>query len=103
MSEISLTVSKLPQSVMYTGAVRCRAPKQLSGLEPVPPASLPPGWPLPRSTQVWVLHSTSGRACAFTKQRTVEYAALLRRVAQLPWPAQRADPAHRGCQGKHDS
>ena len=50
----------------------------------------PPGWPLPACTEVWVLPSTSGRAVITAEQRAQPYEALGRRVAELPWPREKA-------------
>jgi TDG/mug DNA glycosylase family protein len=47
---------------------------------------LPPGWPLPGSTEVWVLPSSSGRAVMTKQEREEPYVELGRRVADLPWP-----------------
>jgi len=46
----------------------------------------PPGWPLPASTEVWVLPSSSGRAVMTAEQRQGPYMELGRRLADLPWP-----------------
>lgn len=44
------------------------------------------GWPLPASTEVWVLTSTSGAAAMRLEEREAPYAALARRLQQVPWP-----------------
>jgi TDG/mug DNA glycosylase family protein len=51
-------------------------------------AELPAGWPLPPTTEVWVLTSTSG-ACPLTNAaREAPYSALSERLKQISWPRQ---------------
>ena len=52
-------------------------------------AALPPGWPLPPSTEVWVCTSTSGAAPMTREAREQPYVQLAERLAQLPWPLPR--------------
>ena len=47
-------------------------------------SSRPPGWPLPPSTEVFVLPSSSGRAVMTAAERQGPYAELGRRLAMLP-------------------
>eukprot|EP00955_Chlamydomonas_euryale_P068446 360121-Chlamydomonas_euryale.AAC.24 len=49
-------------------------------------SELPPGWPLPPSTEVWVCPSTSGAAPMSNQAREAPYQALAQRVLQEPWP-----------------
>lgn len=60
----------------------------------------PPGWPLPRSTDVWILCSSSGRAAMTREARAEAYAALARHMqsVQLPLPPPAAD--HQACAAK---
>ncbi|KAF8069663.1 Tdg [Scenedesmus sp. PABB004] len=70
------------------GALRgaARTASSAVALGPQPPGALPPGWPLPRDTEVWVLSSTSGASALTNQQRAAPYEALAQRLAQLPWP-----------------
>ncbi|KAK3250451.1 hypothetical protein CYMTET_40180 [Cymbomonas tetramitiformis] len=54
-----------------------------TGLQP--PDSLPPGWPLPTSTEVWVLPSTSGRAVIPPGELEGVYIALGKRISYETW------------------
>eukprot|EP00198_Chlamydomonas_reinhardtii_P014066 XP_001703403.1 predicted protein [Chlamydomonas reinhardtii] len=58
-------------------------------------AALPPGWPLPPSTEVWVCTSTSGAAPMTREAREQPYVQLAERLAQLPWPLPRQPALHR--------
>lgn len=49
---------------------------------------LPDGWPLPLSTEVWVMTSTSGAAPMTREQRFAPWQALAERLQQVPWPRQ---------------
>ncbi|PRW44558.1 uracil-dna glycosylase superfamily [Chlorella sorokiniana] len=49
---------------------------------------LPEGWPLPLSTEVWVMTSTSGAAPMTRQQRYAPWQALAERLAREPWPRQ---------------
>lgn len=42
------------------------------------------GWPLPASTEVWVLTTTSGAAPMTVAQRTAPYQRLAERLALVP-------------------
>ncbi|PSC69966.1 uracil-dna glycosylase superfamily [Micractinium conductrix] len=47
---------------------------------------LPDGWPLPLSTEVWVMTSTSGAAPMTREARLAPWQALADRLAQDAWP-----------------
>jgi thymine-DNA glycosylase len=47
---------------------------------------LPPDWPFPPSTEIWVCPSTSGAAALPLEVREAPYAALAQRMAQIAWP-----------------
>jgi hypothetical protein len=47
---------------------------------------LPPAWPLPAATEVWVLTSTSGASALTNEARAAPYQALSARLAEIPWP-----------------
>ncbi len=51
-----------------------------------PPNTLPPDWPFPPSTEVWVCTSTSGAAVLTNEQREAPYRAVSQRLAQVAWP-----------------
>ena len=59
-------------------------PRVPSGLQA--PESRPPGWPLPASSEVWVLPSPSGRAVLTAEEREGPYRLLGARLAELGWP-----------------
>ena len=44
------------------------------------------GWPLPDSTEVWVMTSTSGASPMTTEARMAPWHKLSNQLAQLPWP-----------------
>ena len=46
------------------------------------------GWPLPGSTAVWVLPSTSGAAPMTVEERVGPYRQLAEELQQVPWPRQ---------------
>ena len=48
------------------------------------------GWPLPSSTEVWVLPSTSGAAAMTVEERVGPYRDMAARLAAVPWPLSRA-------------
>jgi G:T/U-mismatch repair DNA glycosylase len=45
----------------------------------------PPAWPLPASTAVWILSSSSGRAAMTDEARRAPYRGLAQLVATMPW------------------
>ena len=51
---------------------------------------LPEGWPLPASSQVWVLPSTSGACPLSNEAREGPWARLAQELAQQPWPRHQA-------------
>jgi hypothetical protein len=80
-----------PRIVAFTGKrnfmmifkSKAEEPKQFVPFGRVPHELMPPEWPLPASTSVWVLTSSSGRAAMTNEQRLEPYRALaeeLRRV-----------------------
>eukprot|EP00775_Hariotina_reticulata_P010204 gene10204-10365_t len=48
--------------------------------------SLPHGWPLPPSCEVWVCTSTSGAAPMSNADRERPYQQLAEQLQQIPWP-----------------
>ncbi len=46
------------------------------------------GWPLPASTDVWVMTSTSGASPMTNEQRFATWQALAEHLEGLPWPRQ---------------
>ncbi|GAB0491721.1 hypothetical protein MMPV_002976 [Pyropia vietnamensis] len=58
-------------------------------------AVLPTGWPF-RTSRVWVLPSSSGRAALTDADRSAPYMALGRALAPLPWPRKVAGQAGDG-------
>jgi hypothetical protein len=62
------------------------SPKKAATVDLGPQARLPRGWPLPASTEVWVLTSTSGASALTNEQRSAPYQALAARLGQVPWP-----------------
>lgn len=56
---------------------------------------LPQGWPLPPSTEVWVMPSTSGAAAMTKEQRVGPWRQLAERLQREAWPR---EPGLR-CQG----
>jgi hypothetical protein len=55
-------------------------------LGPQPPDSLPHGWPLPPSCEVWVCTSTSGAAAMSNADRERPYKQLAEQLQHIPWP-----------------
>ncbi|KAL4428494.1 hypothetical protein ABPG75_002583 [Micractinium tetrahymenae] len=63
---------------------------------------LPEGWPLPLSTEVWVMTSTSGAAPMTREARYAPWQALAQRLRQEPWPRRciaRCSSSSGGCMG----
>lgn len=48
----------------------------------------PEGWPLPDSTEVWVMTSTSGASPMTTEARMAPWHELSKQLTQLSWPRQ---------------
>jgi hypothetical protein len=67
-------------------------PKKATTVDLGPQAHLPPGWPLPPATEVWVLTSTSGASALTNEARAAPYRQLAARLAEIPWP-RRVAPA----------
>eukprot|EP01138_Halocafeteria_seosinensis_P015929 gb/GECG01016256.1/.p1 GENE.gb/GECG01016256.1/~~gb/GECG01016256.1/.p1 ORF type:complete len:366 (+),score=31.96 gb/GECG01016256.1/:1-1098(+) len=61
-----------------------KPPSKLAGR--VPHNILPKRWPFPKSTEVFVLISSSGRASGWHKERKRLYDELAELVNQHPWP-----------------
>ena len=59
-----------------------RLPPVELGLQTV----LPQGWPLPPSTQVWVVATTSGAAGLTNEAREQSWRAMWQEVGREPWP-----------------
>lgn len=62
----------------------------LSVNDRIPRRLWPPDWPLPPTTKVWVLVSSSGRASAFAGRCRAQYAHIASIVRALPWPPEPA-------------
>lgn len=77
-----------PRVVAFTGKRQWASLFQppLSGFAHGVQACRPPGWPLPKETEVWVLPSSSGRAVMSAQEREGPYMELGKRVLALPWP-----------------
>ena len=82
-----------PQMVMFVGkrqwghlfpTVLARVPSGLQTLHP-------PGWPLPRTTKVFVVTSPSGRAVISTEARTAEYVHVRELLDKISWPLEPAE------------
>lgn len=63
-----------------------RGPKKATTVDLGRQSQLPPGWPLPAATEVWVLTSTSGASALTNEQRAAPYLALASRLREIPWP-----------------
>ena len=65
--------------------------------------ALPPGWPLPPWTEVWVLTSTSGASALTNEARAAPYEALAARLREIPWPRNAAARCADGGGGGQES
>lgn len=52
----------------------------------LPRSALPAGWPLPDSSEVWVMTSTSGASALSTEDRVRPWRLLAERIRGIPWP-----------------
>ncbi|KAG2499959.1 hypothetical protein HYH03_002244 [Edaphochlamys debaryana] len=68
---------------------------RVKSVEYGPQTLLPTGWPLPRSTEVWVCSSTSGAAALSREAREEPYRRVAERLGAVPWPR----PAQLRCGG----
>ena len=69
---------------VHSLTLQCHAPSRRCSLGVQ--TKLPPGWPLPSSTEVWVLTSSSGRAAMTLEARAAPYRELASRLRTLgPW------------------
>ena len=57
-----------------------------------PQSQRPPGWPLPPSTLVFVLTSSSGRAAMTNAERLAPYVALSKLLQDIPWRGENVLP-----------
>jgi len=51
--------------------------------------AMPPAWPFPKSTEVWVLPSTSGASALTNADREEPFFELAAKLKNFPWPDQR--------------
>jgi hypothetical protein len=70
----------------YLELMNVRRARKVQTVDVGPQADLPPGWPFPCTTEVWVLSSTSGASALTQEQREGPYERLAARLRQLPWP-----------------
>lgn len=63
-----------------------KAPKKVTTVPLGPQSVRPPGWPLPDTTEVWVLTSTSGASALTNAAREAPYIALSQRLSDISWP-----------------
>ena len=72
------------QDLLVAGTGSRSLPQVEYGLQP--PSLRPRAWPLPPTTAVWLLTSTSGAAALTNEARAAPWAALGAEVAGVPWP-----------------
>lgn len=67
--------------------------KKITKFSVGPQSMRPEGWPLPASTAVWVMTSTSGASPMTTEARMAPWRELSGYLAQISWPRREVCPA----------